>query len=128
MQQPQSGSPLQKTLAVLFLAIFVLLLAGALAKVYQDRSDNNEKKATEAPFATPTDSPLSLSGIVLATRDIPAGTVITLEMVTLGFWKIADLPEGYQKNIIDVLGKTAKEDIHFQDPVLSQALESSPPN
>lgn len=123
---------------VLIIVSLLLVIVGvviALALVNQSRvtvtvttaGDTNVAQqgtpvAQAAATALPTVTPVPYVEVVIAIQDIPRGTRVAANAVTIVLWPEEAAPVAGYSNIEDVLGKIARTDIYREQPILSNIL------
>lgn len=73
------------------------------------------------PIITPT---LSLTGVAIARQYIPIGTTITPDMIVMRAWPVALLPPGAIQAAGSVIGRTTRQDILREQPILTSRITS----
>lgn len=123
---------------LLIIGALVLVIVGvvvALAVVNQSRTaptvatggdDTNVAQGTSVAqagaTALPTSTPIQFVEIVIAIQDIPRGTRVAANAVTVVLWPEEAAPVAGYSNLEDVLGKIARTDIYREQPILSNIL------
>ncbi len=101
-------------------ALFILLLAilSGTAAGYSALRFLQERP-TRLIAAEPTRSGRP---VVVATRDLPVGSVVREEDVRLVEWPTDAVPEGYAQSFADVLGRGVITDVRTNEPLLNTKL------
>jgi pilus assembly protein CpaB len=97
-------------LAVLLAISFGLLAAYGIANFLRQQRETAEQFRN------------STQNVVVATKEIPAGTVITEGMVKLAPYLKTSLPTGFSSSVDTIKGKIAKINIGVSEPVLESRL------
>ncbi len=97
-------------LAVLLAISFGLLAAYGISNFLRQQQESAEQFRN------------STQAVVVATKEIPAGTVVAEDMVQLSPYLKTSLPSGFSSSFDKVKGKVAKIDISIGEPVLETRL------
>ena len=89
------------------------LLAGYLALVY----------VSEEPAPLQANEPVGTQ-IVVASRDLPLGTILTREDVEIVAWPSRNTPEGFASQPGEVIGRGVIGKVHRNEPLLMAKLAS----
>lgn len=105
----------KKVLTVLFFAVACAAVATYLALAYLRQP---------AGPAVATASEVRLIDVVVATKNVDLGTVLTEEHVKVVDWPASSIPDGYSGSPVEVIGRGLLMPVSTNEPILVSKLAS----
>ena len=99
----------------LFIVMALALLSGLAAAWLA----LNYLRQPESPIST---APSTTDEVVVASRDLQLGTVLTAEDVKLIDWPGEAVPEGYSSSVEEVLGRGVITNVSMNEPLISSKI------